>query len=433
MADSFQFNEAALPWNSEQTLTSPMPMSLQKPHTPNADAQGDYRLEMAPLLAPLTSLKGLGARGQELLSKVLAKPLTPPRVIDLLWHLPTGYTDRRATSFIRDAQPGGLVTLEVTPIRHSLPPRASARAPVRVVCEDDSGTLDVVFFHGDRNQIKRLLPLNEPCVLSGRVEKYGSRLQMTHPDYIVTPAERNRIPPIEPIYPLTLGLTQKFLYKMMGEALNRLPQLPEWLDTSLLEGKHWPSFQEALRVLHRPTSEADLAMWSAARERLGFDEVFSSQLAIALVRRGYREIAGRSLVGDGHLSQKMRAALPYTLTRSQEQALAEIKADMASSRRMLRLLQGDVGSGKTVVAALAMAAAVEAGVQTAIMAPTDVLARQHLETLKPLCESAGITLGYLSGREQGKTRAALQAKLKWGRNPDRRWHPRAFPAGSRLP
>ena len=228
------------------------------------------------------------------------------------------------------------------------------------------------------------------------------------------PAERNRIPPIEPIYPLTLGLTQKFLYKMMGEALARLPQLPEWLDTSLIEGKNWPSFQEALRVLHRPTSEADLAMWSAARERLGFDEVYSSQLAIALVRRGYREIAGRSLVGDGELSQKMRAALPYTLTRSQEQALAEIKADMASSPANVAPFAGGRGSGKTVVAALAMAAAVEAGVQTAIMAPTDVLARQHLETLKPLCENAGITLGYLSGREQGKTRAALLAKLKAG-------------------
>ena len=176
--------------------------------------------------------------------------------------------------------------------------------------------------------------------------------------------------------------------------------------SSLVEAEGWPSFSRALHLLHRPQSPGDIALWPKARERLGFDEVFSAQLAIALVRRGYRQLAGRSLVGDGHLAQKMRAALPYQLTRSQEQALAEIKSDMAAPRRMLRLLQGDVGAGKTVVAALAMAATVEAGAQAAIMAPTDVLARQHLDTLTPLCEAAGVTLGYLSGREQGKTRAA---------------------------
>ncbi len=366
------------------------------------------------LYAPLKSLTGLGARGEELLTKVLAKPLTPPRVIDLLWLLPSGYLDRRLSPSIKDAAPGSIATLVVKPVRYNASPKSAARAPLRVVSEDESASLDIVFFHGDRNAVKRLLPLNELRLVSGRVEKYGSRLQMAHPDYILAPAERSKLPAIEPVYPLTLGLTQKLIYRVMGGALARLPEFEEWLDAALVEAEGWPSFSRALHLLHRPQSLADIAAWPKARERLGFDEVFSAQLAIALVRRGYRQLAGRSLVGDGRLAQNMRASLPYRLTRSQEQALAEIKSDMAAPRRMLRLLQGDVGAGKTVVAALAMAAAVEAGAQAAIMAPTDVLARQHLDTLTPLCEAAGISLGYLSGREQGRTRAGLLDRLSAG-------------------
>ncbi len=412
MSDSFQFNEAAFPWNSEQKLSSSVRMAVPKTEfTPQTAPQGE---DISALCAPLTSLKGLGVRGEELLTKVLAKPLTAPRVADLLWHLPTGYLDRRLSPSIRDAVPGAVATLVVTPVRHNSPPKGAARAPLRVVCEDESASLDVVFFHGDRGAIRRLLPLNEPRIVSGRVERYGSRLQMTHPDYILAPSERGKLPAIEPVYPLTLGLTQKFLYRVMGEALARVPDLPEWLDASLLESESWPPFWRALHILHRPQSAADLPLWPKARERLSFDEVFSAQLAIALVRRGYRQLPGRSLVGDGQLAQSMRNALPYSLTKSQEKALAEIKSDMAGARRMLRLLQGDVGSGKTVVAALAMASAVESGAQAAMMAPTDVLARQHLETMKPLCDAAAISLGYLSGREQGKARAALLAKLASG-------------------
>ncbi len=386
-------------------------MTLPKPET---SSRREALLGEEGLYAPLQSLAGLGARGEELLTKVLAKPMTPPRVIDLLWHLPAGYLDRKLSPSIAGAAPGGITTLLVTPVKYNAPAKGAARAPLRVVCEDESGTLDIVFFHGSRDGVKRLLPLDEPRLVSGRVEKYGQRLQMAHPDYILAPADAAKLPAIEPIYPLTLGLTQKLLYKVIGSALARLPEFAEWLDSSLVEAEGWPSFSRALHLLHRPQAPGDIALWPKARERLGFDEVFSAQLAIALVRRGYRQLAGRSLVGDGNLAQKMRAALPYQLTRSQEQALAEIKSDMAAPRRMLRLLQGDVGAGKTVVAALAMAATVEAGAQAAIMAPTDVLARQHLDTLTPLCEAAGVSLGYLSGREQGKTRAALLEKLSAG-------------------
>jgi ATP-dependent DNA helicase RecG len=414
MNDSFQFNGAALPWNSEQKSSSSLPMPLLKTDALPRAATAAKANDPDGLFAPLKSLRGLGPRAEELLTKLLAKPIGAPRVIDLLWHLPAGYLDRRLSPSIMDAAPGTVVTLLVRPVRYNAPPKGAARAPLRVVCEDESAALDIVFFHGDRNAAKRFLPLNEPRLVSGRVEKYGSRLQMAHPDYILAPAENAKLPAIEPIYPLTLGLTQKLLYRVIGDALNRLPDFPEWLDRSLVEAESWPSFAQALQLLHRPQSPSDIANWPKARERLGFDEVFSAQLAIALVRRGYRQLAGRCLVGDGHLAAKMRCALPYSLTRSQEQALAEIKQDMSAARRMLRLLQGDVGSGKTVVAALSMAAAVEAGAQAAIMAPTDVLARQHLDTLTPLCEAAGASLGYLSGREQGKARSTLLGKLADG-------------------
>ena len=413
MNDFFQFSDAAPAWNGDEKRSSPLRMTLAKPEAPESPQPAAPKSEDG-LFEPLKSLRGLGPRAEELLTKLLAKPLGALRVADLLWHLPAGYLDRRLLPSLREAVPGGIATLLVKPVKYNAPPKGAARAPLRVVCEDESGSLDIVFFHGDRNAIKRLLPLGEPHLVSGRVEKYGSRLQMAHPDYILAPGEQAKLPAVEPVYPLTLGLTQKFLYKIMGDALGRLPEFPEWLDASLVEAESWPDFTRALHLLHRPQSLEDTAHWPKAKERLGFDEVFSSQLAIALVRRGYRQLSGRSLVGDGQLAQKMRATLPYQLTRSQEQALAEIKADMASPRRMLRLLQGDVGSGKTVVAALAMANAAEAGAQAAIMAPTDVLARQHLETLTPLCEAAGLSLGYLSGREQGKARAALLEKLAAG-------------------
>jgi ATP-dependent DNA helicase RecG len=412
MIDSFQFNEASSPWNAGERHSSLPCMLPVKTDESSDGASPGFPGE--GLFAPLKSLKGLGARGEELLTKVLAKPLTPARVLDLLWHLPSGYVDRRPCPSVLEAAAGSVATLTVTAVRYSSPPKSAARAPLKVLCEDASAALDIVFFHGDRGAIKRLLPLHEPRLVSGRIERYGSRLQMAHPDYILAPSDRARLPAIEPIYPLTLGLTQKLLHRLIGDALGRMPEFPEWVDAPLAAAEGWPSFARALQIFHRPQSLEDTALWAKARERLGFDEVFSAQLAIALVRRGYRQLAGRSLVGGGHLAQRMRAALPYSLTRSQEQALAEIKADMAAPRRMLRLLQGDVGAGKTVVGALAMAVAVEAGAQSAIMAPTDVLARQHLETLGPLCEAAGISLGYLSGREQGKARAGLLEKLGSG-------------------
>lgn len=368
-----------------------------------------------PLFAEVSVLEGVGPRNAGLLGKLVGAPADggPPRVVDLLWHMPSGLTDRRASPPVAEAQQGQLVTFTVRVKKHQ-PSSRNSRAPYRVIAEDDSGDVELIFFHAERSYLERMLPVGEMRIISGRVERYSEKLQMPHPDYILTEAQRERLPGLEPVYPLTQGLTQKFLHKVFGQAMTRLPQIDEWLDKSLIEGREWPAFGEALRVLHAPASDADVAATSAARARLACDELFAGQMAMALLRRRFRVTGGRAIVGDGSLSAKLIAALPFKLTGSQNTALAEIAGNMEAPRRMLRLLHGDVGSGKTVVALLAMARAVEAGAQAALMAPTEILARQHFEGLAPLCEAVGVRVAMLTGREKGRTRAAVLEKLASG-------------------
>lgn len=364
---------------------------------------------------PITAIEGVGPRLAGLLGKLLGLPAgTEPRIIDLLFHLPSGLTDRRAQPSIEEAVSGQLATLRVRVKKHYPPPRGNKRAPYRIICEDDTGDIELVFFHAERAYLEKLLPVGEVRLLSGRVERYGVKLQMPHPDYVLPEAERDKLPGLEPVYPLSQGLSQKFLYKTLGRAFGKLPVLPEWLDASILAPKGWPGFDEALLAIHRPADDADVETHGAARARLAFDELFAGQLALALLRRRFRRAGGRALAGDGAIRERVTAALPFALTNSQRGALAEIGADMATPGRMLRLLQGDVGSGKTVVALMAMAQAIEAGAQAALMAPTEILARQHCETIGPLAEKAGLRVALLTGREKGRARKIVLEALASG-------------------
>ncbi len=259
--------------------------------------------------------------------------------------------------------------------------------------------------------------MGEERVVSGRLERYDGTLQMTHPDYIATPAEIAQLKRVEPIYPMTAGLTPKILGRAVQAAVARAPEMPEWLDPSLLRKMKWPAWHTALWVAHNPTSEEDLSPNTPARRRLAYDELLANQLAMALVRADQRRPQGRSIARDGRLRARVIAALPYKLTDAQQQALTEIDADLASPHRMLRLLQGDVGSGKTVVALLAMLNAVEAGGQAALLAPTDILARQHLATIEPLAAAAGLSVTLLTGRDKGKARSAILQGLANGSLP----------------
>jgi len=373
-------------------------------------------IELTPLFASLQSLTGIGPRLILLLKKCLTLPpgVVEPRVLDLLWHLPSGVIDRRAEPTVADAVPGAIATLKVRVLKHKAPPRSNTRAPYKVQTEDDTGRLDLVFFHAERKFIERQLPVGETRYVSGRIERYNDTLQMSHPDYIVAPEARDELPLLEPIYPLTAGLSGKVVQKATRQALERVRAVPEWQDAAWLKARGWPGFKEALQRLHRPTDAADVATGGAPWQRLAYDELLAGQLALALVRQNFKTRPGRSVKGDGRIRAAIADALPFALTGSQRTAVREIEADMAAPHRMLRLLQGDVGSGKTVVALLAMAIAVEAGAQAAFMAPTEVLARQHLDTIAPLAETAGLRIALLTGREKGKTREALLGRLAAG-------------------
>ena len=358
------------------------------------------------LFAPVTSLPGIGPQ----LSRFFER-LAGPLVVDLLWHLPTGIIDRRAAPKIRALEADQIATLQIRVEAHE-PGRG--RRPYRVVCADDTGILTLVYFNVKSDYLTRLLPIGAERIVSGKVEFYGGMAQMPHPDLVLRPDERDRLKPIEPVYPLTSGLAPRIVQREVAAALECVPELPEWIDRSLLRERHWPEWAEGLREAHSPNDEADLSPSNPARERLAYDEVLASQLAVALVRARRQRRRGRAIIGSGRLAAEVEAGLGFALTSAQRMALAEIGADMAQPHRMMRLLQGDVGSGKTLVALMAMLAAVESGAQAALMAPTEILARQHQATLSRLARPAGLEIGLLTGREKGRSRDTTLAGLASG-------------------
>jgi ATP-dependent DNA helicase RecG len=373
-------------------------------------------VQLIPLFASAKTLSGIGPRVLLLLKKALRLPpgVVEARAIDLLWHTPTGVIDRRATPSVAGAVPGTIATLELRVLKHRPGPRGNSRAPYKVLAEDESGRIDLVFFHAERKFIERQLPPGSIRYVSGRIESYQDGKQMVHPDYILAPEARADLPMLEPVYPLTAGLSGKLMLKACRQALERLSDLTEWQEPAWLKQRGWPSFRRALELLHRPEQPADVSTAAAPWQRLAYDELLAGQLALALVRQSLKNQAGRSVEGDGRIRARIAAQLPFTLTNSQRLAVKEIAQDCRAPFRMLRLLQGDVGSGKTVVALLAMAIAVEAGAQAALMAPTEVLARQHADTIAPLAEAAGLRLGLLTGREKGGPRAELLQRLRRG-------------------
>jgi ATP-dependent DNA helicase RecG len=347
---------------------------------------------LAPLFAPLTSLRGVG----EAVARLISRAVGGDRVVDLLFHLPESYLDRRARTTIRDAAPGRMATLEVEIARIDPPERS--RQPTRVCVTDGTGFAELVFFQ--RFPAARL-PVGAKVLISG---KFDERRQMVHPDHIVPAGTPAQFPAVEPVWPLTAGLFAWHLRRPIAQIVAELPELPEWHDAALLRREGWPGFAEALRGVQAPSIPPDPRL----RRRLAYDELLAGQVALALVRRRTRERPGRAMVGDGHLREQALAAFGQPLTLSQAKVIAEIDADMASSQRMLRLLQGDVGSGKTLVAVLAMLRAVEAGAQAAIMAPTEILARQHMRTLERISPvPAALLTGSVTGRARIRTLEGL--------------------------
>jgi ATP-dependent DNA helicase RecG len=351
-----------------------------------------------PLFAEVEVLKGIGP--------ALAKPLKRlglERVVDVLFHLPVSWVDRKRVDVLDAADAGKVVTVLVTPVDYR---QAGGRGPFRVYATDRAGNYLTLTFFNNPGWAKKQLPLGQLKVVSGRMETYGQELQMVHPDHVLEPAQALDLPEREPVYALSEGITSRRLGDFAGQALGRAPELGEWIEPSLLAARGWPGWKQALTQAHADPAEG------AARERLAYDEVFANQLALMLVRASSRRRRGTPLRGDGRLRDSLK--LPYAPTGAQSRAIAEIDGDLQQEVPMLRLLQGDVGSGKTLVALMAMLSAVEAGAQAALLAPTEILARQHFETLSRQLAGVPVTVAILTGRDKGRVRESTLMGLADG-------------------
>jgi len=360
-----------------------------------------------PLFGALTKLEGIGPKSAQSLE---AAGVANPR--DVLMTLPIGGIDRSRKASIRDIVAPAIATVEVLVGEHH-PPSTRGR-PYRVFVEDAQTSFQLVFFHARGDYLQRLLPTGQRRVVSGKVEVFDGIAQIVHPDHVLPPDEATEIPAFEPVYPLHAGITQKAMWKATRSAIALSSTLAEWIDPALKSREGWPDWRDAMVSAHSPASTSDLSPHALSRERLAYDELLAHQLTLALARAATRKSKGFSSVSTGMLTQKILTALPYRPTAAQTRTVAEINADLAAPIRMNRLLQGDVGSGKTFVALMALLTVVEAGGQGVMMAPTEILARQHLEGLHPLAESAGVRLEILTGRDKGGGRAAKLKALAAG-------------------
>ncbi|OYX65003.1 MAG: ATP-dependent DNA helicase RecG [Sphingomonadales bacterium 32-64-17] len=349
--------------------------------------------ELNPLFAEIDSLDGIGPK--------LKKPLERlglERVRDVLYHLPERFVARRSVADLDEALVGEQIVVALTATEHRAP-RNPGRGPYRVLAADAKGNICALTYFGRASyNARKQLPVGEKRWVAGRLDQYGDMLQIVHPDHVAEDSAGAMGRLIEPIYRLAEGLTQPRVGAMVEQALARMPDLAEWIEPGLLAREGWPEWSEALKLAH--AGEA-----AKARDRLAYDELLANALALMLVRQSNKARKGQSLQGDGHLREKL--ALPFPLTGAQKRSIAEITGDMAQASPMLRLLQGDVGAGKTVVALEAMLAAVEAGAQAALLAPTEILARQHFETLRKMAAPTGVTIELLTGRDKGRAREGI--------------------------
>lgn len=392
-------------------------------------------ISLDPFFAPVSRLPGVGPKLAPLFDRVTGRGADGARLIDLLMHLPVDAVERKLSPSIAETPNEGIATFRGVIEAHRPAPPGRSRAPSRVVVGDETGDVTLVFFNLPQARLVSQMPLGAERVISGRIELFDGVKQIVHPDRILHPAKFAEEPQIEPIYPLTEGLSSRRIQNAAKLALEhvarkwqpvlrsdmrpnneeeRVKPLPEWLDPAFLAERQWPGFHESLARMHAPQTLRDIAPDGAGWTRLAYDELLAHQLGLLLLRRGFTHATGRRTQGDGRLRRAILAALPYELTGAQKRALESIETDLAEDKRMLRLLQGDVGAGKTIVALLAMAIAVEAGRQAALMAPTDILARQHADRLAPLCEKAGIRLALLSGKMPAEAKRRAQAALAGG-------------------
>lgn len=370
---------------------------------------------LTPLYQTVQVLPKIGPKLAVLLGKLTrGTEGDDARVIDLLFHRPYNLIDRQLQPGAAHAKDGEIATIKLHIDQHIPPPRGNKRLPYRVNGHDDSGELDLVFFHAHAAYLEKALPEGEMRYVSGTVERFRNVPQMVHPDHIVSVEDFATMPLVEPVYAMTGGLSRKVFGRAVASAVDLVPDVPEWQDNSIMESRNWPDFHDALVLLHAPKSTSDLEPQSAHQSRLAYDELLATQLALSITRQKMKKQKGVSREFSGSMGEKIVRSLPFSLTSSQRGSIEEIKSDLRKPERMLRLLQGDVGSGKTLVGLMAMADVVESGSQAGFMAPTELLARQHFQTMEPLCTAAGLRIAILTGKNKQSHRKSVLAELEAG-------------------
>ncbi|HTJ56842.1 MAG TPA: ATP-dependent DNA helicase RecG [Devosiaceae bacterium] len=368
-----------------------------------------------PLFRSLHSLKGVGPQLSALMTRFFGAGDGQEAIaLDVLMHMPVGAIDRRRMDGVANTYVGHVATLKLHIDRHQPGPRGKPQVPHRVFAHDETGDIQLVFFRATGGWVEKALPVGEERYVSGEIGFFMGEKQITHPDFIVEPEKFDTLPLVQPVYPLTQGLSSKALTKVVRQVVDTLPDLPEWMSEDRRDAFGWPGFSDAMRTVHLPQSPADGDLASPPRMRLAYDEYFAGQLALMLVRSALVAPRGIARKMTGEISARVEAALPFALTAGQQQAIADIRVDLAAPERMSRLVQGDVGAGKTVVALMAMAAVAESGAQSALMAPTELLAAQHFKTLKPLADAAGLNIAMLTGRQTPSERRAALAAIASG-------------------
>ncbi len=364
------------------------------------------------LFSPVTRIKGLGDATAQALVRLLPAATAQsggglPIIRDLLFHVPINIVNREFTCPLLEAPDGVVGTFIVRIDAHHAPTGYRGKRPYKVSCSNDTGHITLVFFNASGEYIKQNLPIGGERVISGRLEHFDHHLQMTHPDIIATVDKYEDVKKPEAVYPLTIGLSSKRIGKYVDTAIEKLPALPEWIATEWIQHNKWPDWKTALQTAHHPQCEDELSPLSPARSRLAYDEMLANQLHLAMLRRNKHQQTGEIIKGTGKLTQQLIETLPFKLTGGQYEVLAEIHTDMQSGKRMGRLLQGDVGSGKTIIALLAMLRVAEQGLQSALMIPTEIIAQQHYETIRKLTAPFGVNVALLTGSIKGKAREAV--------------------------
>ena len=360
-----------------------------------------------PLFVSVDAIKGIGVKYCKLIKKLCGE-----RIIDALFHLPVNIIDRTYNPPLKQAQDGKIWTGVVTITEHQAP--SSKKHPYRVYCTDGTANMVLVFFKIYSDSIQKNYPIGAKRVISGKLEYFNGMWQMSHPEYTTTPDKLNTIARLEPVYPLTAGVTNKLMNMVAEDCLKRLPKLPDWQSLEYQKELDYIDFNNAIHRLHHPKNIADLSPNSTAYRRLAYDEILSNQLALAFIRHKVKQQKGRSFTSTGILYQKIIDSLPFKLTDAQKKALDEISEDQQLPYKMLRLLQGDVGSGKTIVALLSMIRVIESGSQSALMAPTEILAKQHYETISNICQNMGVNVGLLTGKMRVREKRETYEKLATG-------------------